>query len=136
MESVLFQLSDHFHRFLFQSQGGEPLLVVERAATNGPRRLFCVRYVLGQSAGGESGRPIFRNELTAYDCETKTTYPTQKTRLEELQSIMESAMYGERESQQVRVLVQDESSESNSPIKVIVSETLFMRLVSLYDYAW
>jgi hypothetical protein len=92
--------------------------------------------VLSQSPGGESGRPIFRNELTAYDCETKTTYPTQKTHLEGLQTVMESVMYGQPESQQVRVLVQDESSESKAPIKVIVSETLFTQLVSLYDYAW
>jgi hypothetical protein len=92
--------------------------------------------VLSQSLGGESSCPIYRNELTAYDYETKTIYPTQKTRLEELQTIMESAMYGRPEGQQVRVLVQDESTGSKKPIKVLVSETLFTQLVSLYDYAW
>ena len=98
-ESVLYRLSDRFHGFLFQQkEDAEPVLVIDQTASSSPRRLFCVRYIVGQGAGGESSRPIFRSELTAYDYETKTMYPTQKVRLERLQAVMEYAMYGQSET--------------------------------------
>lgn len=137
MESVLYLLSDRFHGFLFQQEDeAEPVLVVDQTVSDIPRRLFSVRYILGQGAGGEASRPIFRSELTAYDCETKTMYPTQTLRLEKLQGVMESAMYGQPENSLGRVTVQAESTVDRRPVKVIVSEALFAKLVGLYEYAW
>lgn len=63
-------------------------------------------------------------------------YPTQKTHLERLQAVMESFMYGQLQTLMVRAMVQDESTGTRKPIKVIVSEALFSKLVGLYEYAW
>jgi len=58
----------------------------------------------------ESKRPVFKNELTGYDYEMKLTYPTQRERLEKLQSIMESFMYAPTEATLWRVPVRNQSA--------------------------
>jgi len=137
MESMVFQLSARFHEFLFQrEQEDEPLLVINHMSARGPGLVFCVRFTLGDGAGGENCRPIFRNELTAYDYDNKIMYPTQRARLEKLQTVMESAMYGQPGSLQAKVMVEDESVGTKIPAKAVISEELFSKLVDLYGYAW
>jgi len=137
MESILYQLSARFHGFLFQQgKEAEPILIIDETESSKPRRILCVRYVLAQGAGEESSRPIFNSELTAYNYQTEIMYPTQKTHLERLQAVTESFMYGQSQTLMARVMVQDESTGTRKPIKVIVSEALFSKLVGLYEYAW
>jgi len=92
--------------------------------------------VIGEGAGGESKRPIFKNELTGYDYEMKLTYPTQERHLEELQSIMELYMYAPTEAKLSRIVVRNLSTGAERPVKAIISEELVSRLVNLYEYAW
>lgn len=137
MGPLVYELSERFHLLLFESEHGvEPILVVDQASSGSPRRLFLVRYVIGEGAGGESRRPVFKNELTGYDYEMKLTYPTQKERLKGLQSVMESYMYVPTEAVLSRVIVRNLSTGAERPMKAIISEGLVSRLVDLYEYAW
>lgn len=112
----------------------EPIVIANQPGE--PRRLFLVRYVLGEGGGGESKRPIFKNELTGYDYEMKLTYPTQMDRLERLQSTMESFMYAPTEAMLSKAVVRSQSDPAERPIKVIISEELVAKLIELYQYAW
>lgn len=135
MEPLVYQLSGRFHSLLFQEeQGVEPIVIANQPGE--PRRLFLVRYVLGEGGGGESKRPIFKNELTGYDYEMKLTYPTQMDRLERLQSTMESFMYAPTEAMLSKAVVRSQSDPAERPIKVIISEELVAKLIELYQYAW
>lgn len=99
METLVYRLSDSFLRLLFTEEHGvEPLLIADRGPGNFPRRIFLVRYIIGEGGGGESKRPIFKDELTRYDYELNLTYPTQRVKLEALQSTLELSMYGSSEA--------------------------------------
>ncbi len=72
---MVHDLSDHFS-ILFQSEHGvEPILIADQISSGLPRPFFPVRYVIGGGAGGESSRPVFKNELTGYNYEMKLTHP-------------------------------------------------------------
>ena len=49
---------------------------------------------------------------------------------------MESFMYVQPQTLVARVTVQDKSTGTRKPTRVIVSEALFSKLVGLYEYAW
>lgn len=137
MGSQTYEVSDRFHTLLFQQeQGVEPILIADQEPVGEPHRLFLVRYVLGEGGGGESKRPIFKNELTGYDYEMKLTYLTQRDRLEKLQSIMESFMYAPTEATLSKASVRSQSAAAERSIKVIISKELVAKLVDLYEYAW
>ena len=136
METSIYELSNQFHTFLFlEEQGVEPIMITDQTPVKGPLRLFLVRYVLG-GGGGESKRPIFKNELTGYDYEMKMIYPTQKDHLERLQPLMEAFMYASTQAMLSKGLIRNQSTAEERPIKVIVSEELVAELVDLYEYAW
>jgi hypothetical protein len=136
MDPLAYSLNDSFHRLLIAGeQGVEPLLIADRNPRDSPQRIFLVRYVIGEG-GGESKRAIFKDELTGYDYEMRLTYPTQKARLDALQSILEPSMYGSSEAQLSRATVENSSTKEQRPIKAIVSETLVAKLVSLYGFGW
>ena len=136
MEASVYELSNQFHTFLFRAERGvEPIMVTDQTPVKGPRRLFLVRYVLGEG-GGESKRPIFENELTGYDYELKMTYPTQKDHLDRLQPLMEAFMYASTQAMLSKGLIRNQSTAEERPIKVIISEELVAELVDLYEYAW
>ena len=137
MESQTYEVSNRFHILLFQQeQGVEPILIADQEPVGEPHRLFLVRYVLGEGGGGESKRPVFKNELTGYDYEMKLTYPTQREGLEKLQSTVESFMYAPTEATLSRAPVRNQSAAAERPIKVIISKELVARLIDLYEYAW
>lgn len=137
MEPEVFHLSDPFHRLLFTDERGvEPLLIADHEPGKRPQRIFLVRYIVGEGGAGESKRPIFKDELTGYDCETQETYHTQKIRLEALQSTLESSMYGSSDAQLSKVIVENISTGEQRPIKALVSESLVEKLVALYGFGW
>ena len=94
-----------------QSHGVEPILIADQVPSGLPCRFFPVWYVIGEGASGESNRPVFMNELTGYDYESRLIHPTQKEHLEEVQSIMESYMHAS-------------------------GGAVLSGLVDLYEYAW
>jgi len=137
VETWVYRLSDNFLRLLFTEEHGvEPLLIADRGPGNSPRRIFLVRYIIGEGGGGESKRPIFKDELTGYDYELNLTYPTQRVKLEALQSTLELSMYGSSEAQLSRATAENFSTKEQRPIKAVVSESVVARLVALYGYAW
>jgi len=137
METLVFRLSDSFLRLLFTEEHGvEPLLIADRGPDDYPQRIFLVRYIIGEGGGGESKRPIFKDELTGYDYELRLAYPTQRVQLETLQSALELSMYGSSEAQLLRATVEDLSTKEQRPIRAVVSESLVAKLVALYGYAW
>lgn len=137
MGTAVFQVSDVFHRLLFTDERGvEPLLIADQYPREGAQRLFLVRYIVGEGGGGESKRPIFKDELTGYDYGTKETYHTQKIHLEALQSSLESSMYGSSDAQLSKVIVENISTGEQRPIKALVSESLVEKLVALYGFGW
>jgi hypothetical protein len=137
LEQAVYRLSDRFHKLLFaEEQGVEPLLIADHDPRNSPQRIFLVRYVIGEGGGGESKRPVFKDELIGYDYEMKLTYPTQKTHLDGLQSILELSMYGSSEAQLSKAIVENSSTKEQRPIKAIVSEILVAKLVGLYRFDW
>jgi hypothetical protein len=137
METLVYRLSDSFLRLLFTEEHGvEPLLIADRGPGNSPRRIFLVRYIMGEGGGGESKRPIFKDELTGYDYELNLTYPTQRVKLEALQSALELSMYGSSEAQLSRAPAENISTKEQRPIKAVVSESVVAKLVALYWYAW
>jgi len=135
MDPLVYRLSEAFHTLLSHDEGVEPLLIADRDPRNFPRRLFLVRYVIGEGAGGESKRPIFKEELTGYDYEMELMYPTQSVHLDALQSLLEPSMYGSPQAQLSRATVESVSTHVQRPIKVIVSEALVTKLVDLYQFA-
>lgn len=137
MKTPAYELSQRLISIIFQSeQGIEPVLIADQASSEAPRRLFLVRYLVGEGAGGESGRPIFKNELTAYDYEMKLTYPTQTEGLDSLQGIMEAYMYASPEAILARALVRNPSTGEERYMKAVISDELVSKLASLYQYAW
>jgi hypothetical protein len=112
------------------------LLIGDQVITASPRRLFLVRYVVGEGGGGESKRPIFKNELTGFDYEMKITYATQTERLEGLQQTMEVYMYASSNAKLSKVTVRNLTSSEEMQIRAIISEGLVSKLVDLYEYAW
>ncbi len=133
--TATYSVSDEFFRRLFiEEQGVEPLLVIDQHAGGPPKRILLVRYVLGEGGGGESERSIFKDELSGYDYELKRAYPTQRVRLEALQSTLEPSMYGSSEAETVRTLVQNESTQEQRPIKALISGKLASDLASLYRF--
>lgn len=100
------------------------------------QRIFLVRYIIGEGGGGESKRLIFKDELTGYDYELNLTYPTQRVKLDALQSTLELSMYGSSEAQWSKATVENISTKEQRPIKAVVSESVVARLVALYGYAW
>jgi hypothetical protein len=136
MEPLVYRFSEAFYTLLFGEEGVEPLLIADRDPRNIPRRLFLVRYVIGEGGGGESKRPILKEELTGYDYEMKLIYPTQRVHLDALPSLLEPSMYGSPEAQMLRAAVENASTHVQRPIKVIVSEALIAKLIGLYRFAW
>ncbi len=136
MESLVYRLSEGFHALLFHEDGVEPLLIADRDPKSSPQRLFLVRYVISEGGGAESKRPIFKEELTGYDYEMGLMYPTQKGRLDPLQSLLEPLMYGSSQARLSRANVESASTQLQRPIKVVVSEALVAKLVDLYQFAW
>jgi hypothetical protein len=137
MERLVYRFSDGFFRLLFkEEQGVEPLLIADRSPGSSPQRIFLVRYIIGEGGGGESKRPIFKDELTGYDYELKLVYPTQRVKLEALQSSLELSMYSSSQAKLSRAISENISTKEQRPIKAVVSESLVARLVALYGYAW
>ncbi len=137
MFAPVFCVSEPFYKLLFvEERGVEPLLVTDRDPNQTPQRIFLVRYVVGEGGGGESKRPVFKDELTGYDYETKLLYPTQRVQLDALQSSLEGSMYGSIEAEVLRTQIENVVTKERRPVKVIVSEALIARLVGLYQFAW
>jgi hypothetical protein len=137
MEPLVYRISENFHKRMFVDERGvEPLLITDRDPANSPQRIFLVRYVIVEGADAEGSRAVFKDELTGYDYEMKTLYPTQKGQLDALQSTLEPSMYGSPEARLSRVMTENISTKERRPIKVAVSETLVAKLVGLYTYAW
>ena len=128
MQSIVIRVSDRFHKLLFQQEGVEPLLIADRAANYAPRRIFSVWYVLGESGG--SLRPIFKNELTGCDYELQILYPTQRTDLEGLQSVMEPSRYGSPRARLSSACAQNISTGERRTVKILLCEALVLELVS------
>jgi len=137
LSSIEYRVSADFHKMVFLEEPGvEPLLIVDRQPQNSPQRIFMVRYIIGEGGGEEGRRPIFKDELTGYDCESNATYHTQKVDLENLQATLEPFMYGSHEAQYCKAMLENVSTGEQRPIKAIVSEKLVARLVDLYGYGW
>ena len=115
-----------------KNEDAEPLLIVDQASM--PRRLFVVRYYIG--GGGEFSRPLYKKELTGYDCEIGLLYPTQTTRLDTLQDLVESQTYGSSETILSRIVIRDASTGENLTLKAVISDALIEKLVGLYEFAW
>ncbi len=132
MNSPFYSLSSAFYKLIFTDDGGvEQLLVADREPGNLPQRMFLVRYVIGEGGGGETRRPVFKDELVGYDCESKLTYQREKLDLDSLQSILESSMYGSPEAKLSRVIIENQFTKEKRPVKVIVSESLVAKLGNL-----
>ena len=130
-------MSEEFFKLLFAGEHGvEPLLVADRYPDKSPQRLFMVRYVIGEGGGGESKRPIFKDELTGYDYEAKLTYPTQRVRLDALQSTLELSMYGSSDAEMVKAQVENAPTKEERFMKAMVSDVVVARLVGLYRFGW
>ena len=110
----------------------EPLLIVDRAYM--PNRLFLVRYSIGGS--GEFSRPLYKKELTGYDCELGLLYPTQTAHLDRLQDLMESHTYGSSNVVLSRITIRDAYTGEFCTLKAVVSDALIEKLVGLYEFAW
>ncbi len=137
MNLPVYELSKQLYSTLSQQDRGvEAILIADQAVTATPRRLFLVRYVIGKGGGGESKRPIFKNELTGFDYDMKVTYATQTERLESLQQTMEAYMYAPLKAKLSKVIVRDLTSTEEIEMKAIISEELVSKLVDLYEYAW
>ncbi len=133
----VYRVSDGFFKLLFVEEGGvEPLLVVDQNPDQTPQRIFLVRYVVGEGGGGESKRPVFKDELTGYDYETKLTYPTQRVQLDALQSSLEPSMYGSSEAEMLKAQIENAATKERRTIKVIVSQASVASLVGLYQFGW
>jgi len=115
-----------------KNMDAEPLLIVDQASM--PRRLFVVRYNIG--GGGEFSRPLYKKELTGYDCEIGLLYPTQTARLDTLQDMIESQTYGSSETILTRIIIRDTSTGENLTLKAAISNALVEKLVGLYEFAW
>jgi len=113
-------------------EDGEPLLIVDQ--TSMPKRIFLVRYYIG--GDGEFSRPLYKKELTGYDCEIGLLYPTQTTRLDTLQDLVESQTYGSSETVLSRIIIRDASTGENVTLKALISDALLEKLVGLYEFAW
>jgi hypothetical protein len=134
---LVYELSNQLYSTLSQQDRSvDPLLIVDQVVTASPRRLFLVRYIIGEAGSGESKRPIFKNELTGIDYEMKITYATQTERLEGLQQTMEAYMYAPSNAKLSKVVVRNLTSSEEIQVKVIISEELVSKLVDLYEYAW
>lgn len=130
-------VSDRFHRRVFYSeQGVEPVIIADALPQNNPEVLFLVRYIIGEGAGGEIRRPIFRSELSGYDYIAHLDYPVQDTRLDNLQFLLEPSVYGRSNGKLARPTIQSPAPNSARPVKAIVSELLVEELMRIYDYAW
>jgi hypothetical protein len=120
METGVYRLSNGFHRRLsIGVNNAEPLLIVDRDPNDSPQRIFLVRYVMGEGGGGESKRPIFKDELTGYDYDSQVIYPTQRTRLELLQSTLELSIFAVPEAHLSRARAENVSTKEQRPIKAI-----------------
>lgn len=135
LETKSLLVSDEFFGRVFHNeQGVESLVVMDYPAWRRLQRLFLVKYILGGS--GENARPILKNELTGYDFETLFMYPTQIDQLENLQSVLESTMYGQDSSELSTVMLQSRSTGAQEVAKTVISENLVSKLIALYHYAW
>ena len=127
------EVSSKLHSMLYsKNEDAEPLLIVDQMSM--PRRLFVVWYYVG--GGGEFSRPLYKKDLTGYDCEIGLLYPTQTTRLDTLQDLVESQTYGSSETILSRIIIRDASTRGNLTLKALVSKLLVEKLVALYDFAW
>jgi uncharacterized protein YoaH (UPF0181 family) len=92
--------------------------------------------LVAEGAGGEGGRPIFKNELTGYDYEMKLTYSTQTENLDRLQTVMEAGMYASSAAFLTRALIRNLSTGQERYMKAIISGKLVSEIAVLYRYAW
>jgi len=130
-------VSERFLRRVFYSeQGVEPVIVSDALPEGGPMVMFLVRYIIGEGAGGEIRRPIFRNELVGYDYGAQLDYPVQDRGLENLQFLMEPYIYGTATGDRYLATIQSPAPNSSRSVKAIVSKQLVEELMRLYDYAW
>jgi len=126
------QVSNKLHSMLYsENEETETLIIVDQPM---PRRLFLVRYYVG--GAGEFSRPLYKRELTGYDCETGLLYPTQTTHLDMLQEIVESQTYGSSETLLSRFIITNSSTEGNLTLRAVISNDLIEKLVGLYEFAW
>ncbi len=88
------------------------------------------------SGSEEFSRPIFKDELTGYDCEMQLFYPTQTAGLDRLQTLIESHTYGSPEVPVSRILVRDLVSGNGVTVRALISNNLIHELSHLYEYAW
>jgi len=133
LSQEVLEVSSKLHSMLYsKNEDAEPLLVVDQACM--PRRLFLVRYYIG--GGGEFSRPLYKKELTGYDCEIGLLYPTQTTRLDTLQDLVEAHTYGSSETILSRIIIRDASTGENVTLKAVISNVLVEKLVGLYEFAW
>jgi hypothetical protein len=137
MRTSPYEMLDRLFSTIFRSEEGvEPLLVADQVPSKSPRRLLLVRYLVAEGAGGEGGRPIFKNELTGYDYEMKLTYPTQTENLDRLQTVMEASMYASSAAFLTRALIRNLSTGQERYMKAVISEKLVSEIAVLYCYAW
>jgi len=130
-EPVL-EISDKLHSILYAADDDfDPLLIMDQMV---PSRLFLVRFYVG--GGGEFGRPLYKKELTGYDCESGLLYPTQTERLDTLQSLIESQTYGSSDTHLTRIIARNSSTGETLTLKAAISKTLIEELVDLYEFAW
>lgn len=130
MDRQKYVVSDLFYSLLANDDSKLVLIVDDLTS---PRRVFLVKYVIG--AVGENARFIFRNELTGYDYEQQTTYPTQKAKLDHLQSLLESVAYGSHQTRLSHVDIEN-SSNQKIIIQVIISNELVSVMIDLHQFAW
>ncbi len=133
LSQEVLEVSSKLHSMFYsKNEDTEPLIIVDQASM--PRRLFLVRYYVG--GAGEFSRPLYRKELTGYDCEIGLLYPTQTTRLDTLQDLIESQTYGSSETILSRIIIRDASTGENLTLKAVISNALVEKLVGLYQFAW
>lgn len=129
---VVLEVSTKLASLVHGESETEPLLIVDQAYM--PNRLFLVRYNIEGS--GEFSRPLYKKELTGYDCELGLVYPTQIARLDALQDLMESQTYGSPNVVLSRITIRDAYTGENCTLKAVVSGALIEKLVGLYEFAW
>lgn len=124
-----YTVSDSFYSLLANNDSTPVLIVDNRTA---PRRTFLARYV--SAAVGEGARLMFKDELTGYDYEQQVTYPTQKSRLDYLQTLLESCAFGSLETLSNVEIGNSKNQALN--VRVIASKDLVTALIGLYQFAW
>ncbi len=130
------EVSSRFFRLVrFFELGVHPLLICD-APPSVTRRIFLVRYLIGEGFGGEASRPIFRSELTGYNYQSRRTHPTKETGLGNLQFILEAKSYGAETGTHRRITLVDSSTGDRFTVKAIISQEAVDELSTIYEYGF